>query len=344
MAWTLVDFGTVPFADGDASGPDGGHKYTFTAGAPAVGDIDILFANSDTLVATPTDFTCPPGASVVNNQGAYGFYRQALGGESGHVVITTSGNFNAVLGWQRWRGGDAFDVAVGAQINSSVGGTTPAIDTGTLAGTDELVVVAALLHRLATPGPTTPVWSSGYTGLTEVTQSSGSSGCTQFTAYRTDAGPTAETPSATWTDGAFDRYAIALVFTPNPVVSAEATPATVAATATIPTPDVSIGAATTPDSIAAMASLPAPSLSTGATTGPTLISALWSIPPPAVTAQRNAFASPSPILAGWSIPTPSAGEVPADRGPGRLTLTLTPSSTLTATTTPASSLTITRSP
>lgn len=207
--WQPIDSDVAAFADGGA-----GHVFEFGA-APNVGDIDILFVNSDTVVSTPSGFTCPSGASQVNNQGAYGYYRQAIGGESDDVTITTSGNHPAVVGWQRWRGGSGFDVAVGAQINSAIGGTTPTLDTGTLAGTGELVVVAALLHRLATPTPSAPVWSSGYTGLTEVTQGSGTTGVTQFTAYKTTAGTAAETPSCTWTDGAFDRYAIAMVFTPS---------------------------------------------------------------------------------------------------------------------------------
>lgn len=231
--WQLIASGVAPFVDGDATNPDGGHKYTFTAGAPAAGDLDILFANSDTIVGTPTNFTCPPSASQVANQGAYGFYRKAVGGETDYVIITTSGNHPAVLAWQRWRGGQDFDVAAGAQINSSVGAATPALDTGALAEADELVVVAALLHRLATPEPSAPVWSSGYTGLTEVTQGSGSTGVTQFTAYRTDAGPAAETPSAVWDDGAFDRYAIVMAFTAAPVAEEHAGTGTIAATATL---------------------------------------------------------------------------------------------------------------
>lgn len=216
MAWTPVLSDKAGFADGNAG-------HTITLVAPQAGDIDVFFVNSDTVVSTPSGFTLPTNASQINNQGAYGFYRIATGSEGANVTLTTSGDFNAVAGWSRWRGGLAFDVAAGAQINSTVGGTTPAIDTGTLAGANELVVAAALLHRLASPGPTTPVWSSGYTGLTEVTQGTGTSGCTQFVGYRTDAGTAAETPSVTWTDGAFDRYAIALAFTMDPGGPAERT-------------------------------------------------------------------------------------------------------------------------
>ncbi|GII84595.1 hypothetical protein Ssi03_25850 [Sphaerisporangium siamense] len=227
MGWTLVDSKTFAFADGGS-----GHVIDLGT-APNPGEIDILFANSDTVVATPSGFTCPPNASQVSNQGAYGFYRKALGGEGSTVTITTSGNFNCVIGWMRWRGGQAFDVAVGAQINSSVGATTPAITTGALAETGELVVAAALLHRLASPAPSSPLWSSGYTPATSVTIGTGSSGCTQFTAYKTNAGPAAETPSCTWTDGAFDRYAIAMAFTAAPVAEEHSGTGSLSATATL---------------------------------------------------------------------------------------------------------------
>lgn len=209
MAWTLVDSDTAAFADGN-----GGHSFDLGT-SPQAGDIDVLFVNSDTTVSTPSGWTLPTNGGQVNNQGAYGFYRIATGSEGSTVTITTSGNFNAVAGWSRWRGGEAFEVAVGAQINGTTGAVTPSIDTGTLTMTGELVVVAALLHRLASPEPTTPVWSSGYTGLTSVTQGTGNPGVVQFVGYKTNAGTAAETPSCSWTNGAFDRYAIALVFQPN---------------------------------------------------------------------------------------------------------------------------------
>ncbi|GGK61468.1 hypothetical protein Sme01_03160 [Sphaerisporangium melleum] len=210
MAWSLVASDTAAFADGNA-----GHIFDLGS-APTVGDIDVLFVNSDTVVSTPAGWTLPSGGSLVTNQGAYVFYRIAVGGESSTVTITTSGDFNAAAGWSRWRGGKAFDVAGGAQVNSAVGGATPSLTLGPLAEANELVVVAALLHRLASPTPSTPVWSSGYTSLTSVTQGTGNPGCTQFVAYKTGAGTASETPSCTWTDGAFDRYILAVAFTIDP--------------------------------------------------------------------------------------------------------------------------------
>lgn len=209
MAWTPVDSDAIGFDDGN-----GGHIFDLGA-APQAGDIDVLFVNSDTIASTPSGWTLPTNGAQVANQGAYGFYRIAAGGEGSTVTITTSGNFNAVAGWSRWRGNGTFELATGAQINGTTGAATPSLNTGALATTGELVVVAALLHRLASPEPANPVWSSGYTGLTSVTQGTGTPGTVQFVGYRTDAGTAAETPSATWDNGAFDRYAIALVFAPN---------------------------------------------------------------------------------------------------------------------------------
>ena len=215
MAWTLVDSDAIGFSDGGS-----GHSFDL-GGAPSAGDWDVLFVNSDATVSTPSGWTLPTGGSQVNNQGAYVFVRKAAGGEGSTVTITTGANVPAVAGWSRWRGGNNLDVTVSARIDANVGGVTPALDTGALAGTDELVVVAALLHRLASPTPSAPVWSSGYTPLTSVTEGTGTSGCTQFVGYRTDAGTAAETPSCSWTDGAFDRYAIAVTFTIDPGGPAE---------------------------------------------------------------------------------------------------------------------------
>jgi hypothetical protein len=207
VTWTPVDSDTAGFADGNA-----GHVFELGS-APQAGDIDVLFVNSDTIVSTPSGWTLPTNGSHVANQGAYAFYRVAAGGEGDDVTITTSGDHNCAASWSRWRGGNAFEIAVKATVDGSTGGTTPAVSTGTLAETGELVIAGALLHRLASPEPTTPVWSSGYTGLTSVTQGTGNPGCVQFVGYRTDAGTAAETPNVTWTNGAFDRYIIVLAFT-----------------------------------------------------------------------------------------------------------------------------------
>lgn len=214
MTWTLVNSDAVTFADGNT-----GHVYTFPSGAPSTGDLDILCVNSDTVVSTPTGFTLSTGASRVSGQGAYIFWRKATGGESSSVTVTTSGNFSTALGWSRWQGTSAFDVAANAGVDGSPGTTTPAVSTGTLAGTGELVVALGALHTYATV-PTAPSWSSGFTALTAAADPATGSVAAQFTAYKTTAGTTAEAPNVSWTNAATDRYVIAVAFTPAATTAA----------------------------------------------------------------------------------------------------------------------------
>ena len=207
MSWTLVNHGEVGFADGNT-----GHVYTLPSGAPTVGDLDVLTVNSDTVVTMPSGFSL--ATQFVNSQGSYLWYRVAGGSEGSTVTITTTGNFDTALTWSRWQGGSALDVGVNAHVDGSSDTTTPAVSTGTLAGTAELVVAFAALHSGGSP--TNPTWSTGYTALDSVTQNA----VTGYTAYRTDAGTSAEAPNVTWVTGMSDRYILVAAFTP-----ATATPA-----------------------------------------------------------------------------------------------------------------------
>lgn len=298
MAWTPVDSGIAGFADGNA-----GHTVNLNA-APQANDLDVIVANSDTIVSTPSGFTS--AVSAVSNQGSYIFYRFAAGTEGATAVVTTSGDFNCAVGWSRWRGGNALDVVTSAQINSSVGASTPAVDTGALAETGELVIAAACLHRLASPEPTSPVWSSGYTALTTSAQGTGTSGCVQYVGYKTGAGTAAEQPSVSWTDGAFDRYALVATFTLSPTVTpATVTPASVDATAAVPAPSVSAGATVTPSPVVALAAFPGPTVSvqSQATVTPPAVAALATIPTPGVSA--GATATPAAVAAVADLPAPT---------------------------------------
>jgi hypothetical protein len=209
VAWTLVASDAVGYADGGT-----GHVYTLPSGAPTAGDLDILAVNSDTVVSTPSGFTL--AVSAVNSQGAYLYYRYASGSESGTVTITTSGSHPTVTGWQRWTGGLGFEVGVEAHVDTSSGSTTPAVSTGTLAGTGRLVVAHAALHALSPTAPNTPVWSGGYTDA-GVTASNGSGGTAPalFLGYNSSAGTAAEAPNVTWTQATTDRYILVAVFTPS---------------------------------------------------------------------------------------------------------------------------------
>lgn len=205
MPASLLASDAVGFADGA-----GGHLYALPSGAPAVGDLDVLCVNSDTTVSTPSGFSL--ATSHVGNQGAYLFYRLALGGEASTVTITTAGNNNTALGWSRWDGVDALDVSAQASTES-VGLSTPAVNTGTLSATDELVVAMGAIANLSAV-PTSPVWSAGYTGLTDVNQGGAATNAVhQFTGYRLDAGTAAQTPNVSWTNSAFSRYILVAAFT-----------------------------------------------------------------------------------------------------------------------------------
>lgn len=207
MTWVLIDSGTFAFADGNA-----GHVCDL-GGAPAANDLDVLCVNSDTLVNLPDGFTLAD--SAVNSQGAYVFFRKATGVEGSTVTVTTVGNFNAQVSWSRWSGSDALDVASSSQIDGSAGTVTPAHSTGVLADADELVIAFAALHNFST-APAAPVWSTGYDPVTAVSQGAGTSGVAGLVGYRTDAGPAAETPSVTWTNGVANRYIITATFTADP--------------------------------------------------------------------------------------------------------------------------------
>lgn len=203
MSWSLVGHGSTGFADGNS-----GHVYTFGAGAPAAGDLDLLAVNSDTTVPTPpSGWTLPAGGTFVNNQGAYVYYRKAAGTEGATVTVTTNGNFDTDLIWARFSGADALDVAVNAHLDNIADTTTPAVSTGTLAVAGELSFAFAALHPGA--AATSPVWSAGYTDLEAVSQGV----VTGFAAYKTTAGTAAETPSVTWTTTKNDRYIFVLTFT-----------------------------------------------------------------------------------------------------------------------------------
>jgi hypothetical protein len=187
--------------------------YNFPAGAPGVNDLDILTVNSDATINTPAG-GWQLRRSEITNQGAYVFSRK--GGSGTSVSITTpagGGPFNSVLSWSRWSGTDTFDVSAGAQVNSSAGTTTPAISTGPLAQTGELVLMLGALHGFAGASPTTPSWSSGYNPLGTASQGSGASGTACFVGYKLNAGTAAETPTVSWANAVTDRYALAVTFT-----------------------------------------------------------------------------------------------------------------------------------
>lgn len=191
-----------------------GFVYNYDgAPVPTVGQIDVLFVNSDALVNTPAGYTL--AVSSIGNQGAYAFVREAVGAEPATVTLSTpsgAGPFNAEVAWARLNGADGLDKAVAAAINGIAGTTTPPINTGTLVGSTEAVLAFAALHSIPGAAPTAPVWSAGYSPLESVTLGAGNQGVAGFLGFKTPAGHAAETPSVSWTNNTNDRYMLVLTF------------------------------------------------------------------------------------------------------------------------------------
>jgi hypothetical protein len=206
----------IALVDSDAVGiglTSAGVVYNFPAGAPGATDLDIISINSDALINTPAGWTL--GEDENNNQGSAVFYRRGGAGASVTVSsVQTPGPFNATLNWSRWSGSVAspLDVHVGVQ-GTGAANTTPAINSGALAETGELVYVFAALHSTQTSNQNTPVWSAGFNPLELVAQGTGGNGCVGVTGYKLNAGTAAETPTVTWSgDSVTDRYVMLLSF------------------------------------------------------------------------------------------------------------------------------------
>jgi hypothetical protein len=208
VAASLLTSGTFTFADGS-----GGHSCNLGS-SPAVGDLDVLCVNSNTVVSTPAGFSI--GETRVNNQGSYVFCRIAAGGDASTVTVTTSGNHNTEVIWSRWAGIATVDSGGhgDAGTDSSSGTATPQLTTGALAETGELVVAFAALHSIGSANQSSPVWTAAYTPLTTAAQGTGATGVRGYVAYRLDGGTAAQTLDLSWSgDGCFNRYMLAVGFT-----------------------------------------------------------------------------------------------------------------------------------
>jgi hypothetical protein len=204
MAIALVASQTYAFADGNA-----GHACVFTAGAPAVDDLDVLCVNSNTVVSTPSGFTLRVNAT--NSQGAYIFTRKAAGGETDTVTITTTNDHNTTVTWSRWSGTDAYSAGGFTRADNSNNTVLPATSTGTLAATGMLVLAYGALHNHDGALAASPSWSNSFTALHAVSQGAAASSASvvSFTGYKLGAGTAAETiDSVSWTNNTRNRYAL----------------------------------------------------------------------------------------------------------------------------------------
>jgi hypothetical protein len=207
MAFSKVDEKYVSFADGGTANGSTGHDVVGVNGTTAsAGDVDALFVGSDTTVSTPTGFTLVQ--SFVGNQGGYHFERVCTGGESATVRVHTTGDFNTTALFQRWRGCGARDVAVNSHVDSNGALTSNAINSGTLAASTELVIVASVMTDSVSAAPTLNAWSAGYTpGDGAASIGTGATCSAGFISHKNPAGTAAETPSVSWNpDNMRNRY------------------------------------------------------------------------------------------------------------------------------------------
>lgn len=294
MAVALLGSNVFAFADGGS-----GHACAMGS-APAVGDLDVLFVNSDTTISTPSGFTT--GTSNLNAQASAAFYRFAAGGESSSVTVTTSGNFNAEVQWSRWSGLSALDIVAKASTIGSSDTQSISATTATIGSSTALILAFAALHSIgAAADQNTPVWAGGYTALTGPNpQGTGSAGCNGFVGYKVPVGTAAESPSVSWSgNGVFDRDTLVMVFTaaappPGP------TPTAVAGAASIPSPVVSIGRTATAAVVAAVASIPASGPTGAAQVTAAKVSGTATVPAVAVAA--GGVALPVRVAGVASIP------------------------------------------
>ena len=219
MAWTAVASNATTFADGN-----GGHVYTFSAGAPSAGQLDVLCINSNTTVSTPSTggAAWTLGPTHVGNQGAYLWYRVATGGEGSTTTITTAGNFATGLGWSRWSNQViTADQNAVAFVDGTAGLTTPAVTTGTLAAAGELSIAFAALHDTPGSNVATPAWSTGYTELITAQSGQTAADVAFFIGTNTNAGTAAQSPNVTWTNNSpLDRYILVQTFQSVPPAAA----------------------------------------------------------------------------------------------------------------------------
>lgn len=201
----LVAHDLAGYADGTS-----GHVYTFPAGAPSAGNLDVLCVTVwGGSASTPSGWQAGASHSDLGNINMYFFYRLAAGGEGATVTVTTSGSNVGQIGSSRWTGvsgtADANGFAVAA--NKPTGPATAT--TGALAQAGELsIAFAAMINGSASPAPVS--WSAGYTGM-DAAGFDGNS-IAMITGYNPVAGTAAESPSVSWTN-AYDVYQAILVQT-----------------------------------------------------------------------------------------------------------------------------------
>lgn len=202
----------VSFNDGDA-----GHLYTITAGAPAVGQTDILLINSNTVLDSVTSgggTAWSQRVDATDQQGAYLYTRKAGGGEDDTITINTNGNHNTDLIFARFSGLDAWSTGGFVRANNSNNTVLPDTATGALAQADMLLIYFGALHNFDGAAPVTPIWDApSGTDPTDMGAVSlgdtSSAAVAAFGAYKIGVNPAGEDIDlVSWTNNARNRYAL----------------------------------------------------------------------------------------------------------------------------------------
>jgi hypothetical protein len=210
MAIALVNSGAAGFNDTNA-----GHVYTIPSGAAGASDLDILMVNSDTVIATPTNFTSRVDAT--NSQGAYIFSSYGLAGAT--VTLQGTPDSNCSIVWARFSGTDQFSAGGFVRADNSTGLVLPSTPTGVLAASGLLLVSFAALHHFAGgTASVTPVWTNSFTtlgaGASSIVGVNGT-WVAAFGGYKLGVGTASEAAdSVSWTNQASDRYGLWATFTP----------------------------------------------------------------------------------------------------------------------------------
>lgn len=147
----------------------------------------------------------------------------------------------------------------------------------------------------------TPVWTPG--GSTVASEQQGTNATYIF--GRWDDSGTAGTAAHGISTPSYATPAIAVLEmkgTAGAGGDATVTPATVAATASVPGPAVAAGATVSPATVPVTASVPAAVVSAGAVTVPASVAALATVPAPTVTAGGNATVTPATVAVAATIP------------------------------------------
>jgi hypothetical protein len=311
VAPSLVDHNSFAFADATS-----GHVVNLGS-APQAGDIDVICVISVTVIDSVTGF----GSAVdshLDQDHVQTYYRVATGSEGSTFTVDTSGNFNTMVFWQRWRGLTALDkhtLATSGNGNAAAVGTT-----GTLTAAGEVAVAFATMTSTFS-GNQAGSWNNSYTELDESRLSSGGQGVYGASGYKIGVGTAAEAPTYTWTgDATGINTATILTFTAS-------TTETTAVGGSTPAPGGSLGVSNTPTT-ALTGSTPAPGGALGvAPPGSVGLAGATPAPGGHLSAYEPSAAGPSAAsadIAGWFTQTVTVERFLGQAGSGPRYDTATP--------------------